>query len=141
MHNQSFAKLQSHLLRSGVEASHVKRITAELSDHLEDLRHECIREGASADEALEIAKSRLGDQKVIADRMLEFTELKTWVYRYPRIARAYLPIAYAVLLPVSPLFAGIANPSIVARWGAALMLSGAVTATMMLCMQLAIVLT
>ncbi len=141
MHRTSFTALQTHLLRSGVAASHVKRITTELSDHLEDLRHEAIREGISSDEALTVAERRLGDQQVIAGRILEFTELKTWVYRYPRVARVCLPIAYAVLLPVSPLFAGIANPSIVARWGAALMLSGAVTATMMLCMQLAIMLT
>jgi len=141
MHRKSFTALKSHLIRSGVATSNVSRIIAELSDHLEDLRDEAIREGVPAAEALTVAERRLGDQQVIAARILEFTELKTWVYRYPRIARIYFPLAYAVLLPTSPLFAGIANPSIVVRWGAALMLSGAVTATMMLCMQLAIVFT
>lgn len=141
MHKQSFNELRSHLLESGIAPKHVRRIAAELNDHLDDLRLEALDDGFSACEAESHAMNRLGDQKIIAARILEHAEFKTWVYRYPRIARVYLPVAYAILLPASPVFAGIANPSIVARWGAALMLGGAITAGTFLCMQLAIVLT
>lgn len=141
MHKHSFKELQSHLLESGIAARHVRRITAELSDHLEDLRLEALESRLTADEADAYALEQLGDQKVIAQRILQHTELMTWIYRYPRVACVYLPIAYALLLPASPVFAGMANPAIVVRWGAALMLGGAITAAMFLGMQLAIVLT
>ena len=88
-----------------------------------------------------MASARLGDTGRIADRMLESPELRTWVYHYPRLARVCLPVAYALLLPAAPVFAGIANPGVVMRWGAALMLGAGVTAAMLLGMQLAIVLT
>ena len=141
MHKHAFQELRSHLLKSGIAPGHVRRITSELSDHLEDLRPEALDSKLTADEAEAYALGQLGDQRVIAQRILEHTELKTWVYRYPRIACIYLPIAYALLLPASPVFAGMANPSIVVRWGAALMLGGVITAAMFLGMQLAIVLT
>ena len=141
MHRQSFDELRSHLLESGIAPKHVRRIASELNDHLEDLRLEALENGLSAHEAESHAVNRLGDQRVIAERILEHTEFRTWIYRYPRIARIYLPVAYALVLPAAPIFAGMANPSIVARWGAALMLSGAVTAGMFLMMQLSIVLT
>lgn len=141
MHKQSFNELRSHLLESGIAPKHVRRIAAELNDHLDDLRLEALDNGLSACEAESHAVNRLGDQKIIAERILEHSEFKTWLYRYPRIARIYLPVAYALVLPAAPVFAGMANPSIVARWGAALMLGGAITAATFLCMQLAIVLT
>jgi hypothetical protein len=141
MHRQSFNELRSHLLESGIAPSHVRRITAELSDHLEDLKLEALENGLSAQESELHAVNRLGDQKIIAQRILAHAEFRTWIYRYPRIARIYLPVAYALVLPAAPIFAGMANPSIVVRWGAALMLSGAVTAGMFLIMQLSIVLT
>jgi hypothetical protein len=114
---------------------------AELEDHFEDLQYEAIEKGRSASEADAFAKRRIGDQAEIAERMLQTSEFKTWVYRYPRIARVYLPVAYAILLPVSPVLTGIANPWSIVRWGAALMLSAGVTALMFLTMQLAIALT
>ncbi len=140
MRRYSCGQLQTRLLESGVVPSEVDRIAVELQDHFEDLRLEAVSNGMSEQAALALAKHRLGDQNVIANRIVEHTALKSWPYRYPRIARFYLPFAYALLLPASPIFAGVANPSLVARWGTALMLGGAVTATMLLCMQLAIVL-
>jgi len=141
MHNRSFREFRSHLLAQGIAPNQVRRITSELSDHLEDLRIEALDSGLSPDDALAHALKRLGNQELIAERILEHAEFKTWVYRYPRVARIYLPLAYALLLPATPIFIGIRNPALVARWGAALMLSGAVTATMFLFMQLSIVLT
>lgn len=141
MHSQSFAELRARLLQSGVARPHIERITLELSDHLEDLRMEEISAGAAADVALKQAETRLGCQNEIADQILAQTEFKTWTYRYPRLARLYLPIAYVLLLPATPVFVGIANPFKVARWSAALMLAGIVTAGLMLGMQLALVLS
>jgi hypothetical protein len=141
MPDQSFQELRSHLLERGIAARQVRRITLELSDHLEDLQQEAMKNGLPANEARSVAMDRLGDQRVIAERILEHTEFKTWVYRYPRLARVYLPFACALLLPATPVIVGFRNPAVVARWGAALMLSGAVTAALFLFMQLSIVLT
>ena len=67
--------------------------------------------------------------------------MQHWIYRYPRVARIVLPMAYVAVLPLAPVQAGMANAGLLARWGAALMLSAGVTAAMLLAMQLAIVLT
>lgn len=140
MHKNSFGEFRAHLLECGVSPRQVRRIAAELQDHLEDLQCEARQSGLTADDARTEAERRLGDTRKIAERILEHDELRTWEYRFPRIARIYLPVAYALLLPATPVFAGVANPSLVARWGAALMLGGAVTASLLLGMQLAIVL-
>lgn len=141
MHEHSFKELRSHLLERGIAPKQVRRITLELSDHLDDLLVEAMANGLPADEAKTYALDKLGDQQVIASRILEHTEFKTWVYRYPRVARLYLPFAYALLLPAMPVIVGFRNPAVVVRWGAALMLSGAVTAALFLFMQLSIILT
>jgi hypothetical protein len=141
MPDDTFAELKDQLLASGVAPRHVRRIVAELDDHVSDLVSEALARGDSRESARDFALRRIGNQSLIAERMLEDAALKTWIYRYPRIARIYLPVAYALLLPAAPLFAGMANPGIVARWGAALMLSAGITALMFLSMQLAIVLT
>jgi len=141
MAKRPFKDFECHLLNRGVAPRHVRRITNELIDHLEDLRIEALEDGLPADQAQQQAANRLGDPKLIAERILENAEFKTWVYRYPRVARMYLPVAYVLLVPAIPVLAGIRNPATVVRWGAALMLSGAVTAAMFLFMQLSIVLT
>jgi hypothetical protein len=113
----------------------------ELEDHFEDLRDEALASGLDHGEAVRASLDRLGKQQDIAERMLSNVNLKTWIYRYPRLARFYLPVAYFLVLPAAPVIAGMANPAKLVRWGAALMMSAGVTAAMLLCMQLAIVLT
>jgi hypothetical protein len=76
----------------------------------------------------------------LARKIAGIPELRTWAYRYPRIARVYYPIACVLLLPAVPVFAGLAQPMILARWGMALLLGAIVTAAMFLGMQLAIAL-
>lgn len=141
MHDPMFETLRSELLESGVAPRHIRRLVSELSDHVEDLRLEALSGGKSEHEAIKFATGQIGDQKLIADCMRSNADFRAWIYRYPRIARVYLPVAWALLLPAAPVFAGFANPSKVFRWGAALMLSAGVTAGMLLCMQLAIILT
>ena len=138
---QGFHTLRTELLDAGVAPRHVKRIVAELDDHAKDLHDEARERGMNDSEAREFAMRRIGDQREIAERMLAVPDLRAWIYRYPKIARIYLPVAYALLLPAYPVFAGIANPGIVLRWSAALMLSAGVTAGMLLILQLAIAVT
>ena len=139
-HN-GFRTLKHDLLEAGVAPRHVRRIVDELNDHTRDLCNEALANGMHEDEALAFARRRIGEPREIAKRMLAVPELRSWIYRYPKIARIYLPVAYALLLPAFPVFAGIAHPGIVLRWSAALMLSAGVTAGMMLVLQLAIALT
>jgi len=138
---RQFDSLRTALLESGVAPRHVRRIVAELDDHAEDLRAEAVAQGMSGEDACVYAMRRIGDQQQIASRILESADLRSWIYRYPRVARVYLPCAYALLLPALPVFAGFANPGIVLRWSAALMLSAGVTAGMLLALQLAIAVT
>jgi hypothetical protein len=141
MPDGEFTRLEEQLLAAGVVPRNVRRIVDELEDHLEDLRAEAVAIGYTDAEATAFARSRLGDQKDIAQGMLDDGGLKAWIYRYPRLARVYLPVAYLLVLPAAPVFAGLANPGKVVRWGAALMMSAGVTAAMLLGMQLAILLT
>jgi hypothetical protein len=141
MPEQTFEELRRYLLKSGITPGHVKRTIAELNDHFDDLQLEGKSDGLSALDAHAFAESRIGEHKLIAQNMLAKTELKTWVYRYPRVARLYLPVAYLLLLPAAPVFAGAEHASAVARWGTSLMVSAAVTAAMLLLMQIAITLT
>ena len=141
MASRQFRAFSRRLLDSGVSPKVVSRIVIELQDHYDDLIDEAIANGEPLSQAREAAVARIGDPGMIAEQILETPELRSWIYRYPRIARVYLPIAYALLLPAAPVFAGMANPGVVMRWSAALMLSAGVTAAMLLSMQLAIVLT
>lgn len=141
MPEQSFKELRDHLLTSGIAPRHVNRTIAELNDHFDDLQHEARSKGLSSVDAAAFAASRIGEHEHIARQMLARTELKLWVYRYPRVARFYLPIAYLLLLPAAPVFAGAENATVIARWGTSLMVSAAVTAAMLLLMQIAITLT
>ncbi|RLA32770.1 MAG: hypothetical protein DRR11_07400 [Gammaproteobacteria bacterium] len=141
MPEQTFEELRRYLLNSGITPRHVKRTIAELNDHFDDLQLEGKSGGLSTLDAQAFAEARIGEHKLIAQNMLAKTELKTWIYRYPRVARLYLPVAYLLLLPAAPVFAGAEHASAVARWGTSLMVSAAVTAAMLLLMQIAITLT
>ena len=139
--NDGFTALETDLLQAGGAPRHVNRIVSELEDHVIDLRDEALERGMSENDARAFAMRRIGDQGDIAARMVAVPNMRAWIYRYPRVARLYLPVAYALLLPAFPVFAGIANAGMVLRWTAALMLSAGVTASMMLILQLAIAVT
>ncbi len=133
--------IRNRLQVAGIAPAGAARMIAELDDHLEDLVEEGRRLGLDAKEARQYAMQRLGAPEQIAAQASRHDELKTWSGRHPQLARVYLPFAYVVLLPLAPIFAGAANAGIVLRWGASLMLAGAVTALMMLALQLSIALT
>ena len=72
--------------------------------------------------------------------MASHRELKTWSYRYPRLAVVVYPVACLAVLPAVPVVAGIAHRTALMRWGASLLGAGLVTAVMLLVLQLSIIL-
>jgi hypothetical protein len=130
---------ENYLLRSGVRSCHARRATIEIHEHLEDLRAEAIADGLRPEVAAMNARQVIGDLRQIADAIVCRPELRVWTFRYPRVARAFLPLAYLAMLPTRPLFAGVAKAPEIARWGACVMLGAAITAAMFLAMQISIV--
>ena len=140
MGDSTFGDLRRTLLDSGVAPRHVRRLILELHDHCDDLRNEALADGCDPLAATARAMRRMGDPQLLARKIIGMAELRTWAFRYPRIARVYYPIAYVLLLPAAPVFAGMARASMLARWGTALLLSATVTTAMFLGMQLSIAL-
>lgn len=138
MPDRDLDRLRRRLLESGVAPRRVVRIVSELSDHYDDLELEATERGLSREAAKAHAKNKLGDASVIAEQVLSQPELKCWFYRFPKLARVLLPVAYVALLPIAPIYAGVAHASVIGRWCACLVISGFVTAAMMLVMQVAI---
>jgi len=133
-------KFERKLLCAGVVPSHAKRSAIEILEHLEDLQDNAAEKGMNESDAASFAREQIGDLQLIADDIISRAELKTWAYRYPMAASVVLPIAYLALLPTKPLFAGVANAPLIARWGACLMLGAVITAAMFLGMQFSITL-
>jgi hypothetical protein len=136
-----FSRLRDELIKAGMAPHQVRRTIAELGDHFDDLVNEAMRDGAVRESAELLAVTQLGPLQDVASEVRARPELRSWAHRFPRIAIAAYAIACVALLPVMPVFAGIANASVVARWTACAIASGLVTATIMLVLQLAIVLT
>jgi len=130
---------ENHLLRSGVRSCHARRATLEIGEHLDDLRAEAVAGGMPPEMAAEHARQLVGNLRQIADEIVSRPELRAWTFRYPQVARVVLPLAYVVLLPTRPLFAGVARAPEIARWGACAVLGAAITAAMFLAMQISIV--
>ena len=141
MPNPDFDSLRVRLLRSGVAPRHVVRAISELRDHIEDIESEAVELGLPQEAARVQASERIGAIDSIAKQYLIRPELKCWIYRYPRTARVVLPIAYVMLLPAIPIFAGVENASVIGKWCVCLILSAFVTATMLLVMHLSIAIT
>ncbi|MGI9236355.1 MAG: hypothetical protein ACR2QZ_03115 [Woeseiaceae bacterium] len=138
MPDRGLDMLRKRLLESGVAPRHVARLVSELSDHYDDLEAEASREGLSTDRASERARDRMGDTNLIARQVLSEPDLRCWFHRFPKVARILLPVAYVLLLPTAPLYAGIAHAPAIGRWFVCLMLSSLVTASLFLAMQISI---
>lgn len=141
MPRADFNLLRDYLLESGIAPRHVLRIVSELSDHHEDLELEALDHGYDPEAAKSNARQRIGAPKTIARHVLERPELRSRIYRYPRLARVVLPVAYVAMLPLTPVHAGVANAPRIARWCACLFLSSLITAAMFLMMQISIALS
>lgn len=138
MPDPDFILLREKLLRAGIAPTHVSRAVVELREHLDDLRLDALDSGFDADVARRHANARFGDIEEITRIYADRTELKRWSFRHPKTARFCLPVAYALLLPSVPIQAGIASIPTIAKWFASLLLSGLVTAAMLLVMQASI---
>ena len=138
MRESDLPDLAKRLLQSGIPARHVRRTVNELRDHFDDLVAEGRAAGRPHDDARHYAASELGAIDDFVARMNDCRELKSWPYRFPRLALVFYPLACLVALPALPVFAGVAHRSSVARWGVALLAAGLVTAAMMLVLQLSI---
>ncbi len=134
-------KLRSHLLQSGIAPRHVKRTELELGEHYEDLVDSAMESGLDRCDAERHALLALGDLDHIAAEICARPELRSWAFSFPRLALVFYPIACVAVLPAVPILAGVANASNVGRWIACALMSGLVTAAMLLVLQLSITLT
>ncbi|MEJ2257052.1 MAG: hypothetical protein P8X98_08580 [Woeseiaceae bacterium] len=141
MARQDLDTLRGRLLHAGIAPRFVARAVAELGDHLVDIESEAAEHGVAREAAATRAAERLGTIEVIAQQYLDRPEMRSWFFRYPRLARVVFPVAYALLLPALPICAGIRHASALGKWLASLLLGGLVTMAMLLVMQLSIILT
>lgn len=133
--------LRDELLRAGIAPLHVHRAVSELDDHFDDLVAEQLGSGATRDEAERSACLQLGRLDVVAEQMRANPELRSWAWRWPKLALIVYPIACVAALPAAPIVAGVQHRDSVARWLAGLLLAGLFTASMFLILQLAITMT
>ncbi len=138
MPRPDFDALGRQLLRAGVAPRHVARAIIELREHVEDIESELIARGATPVAAASRAAERIGAIDSIKDRYLDQPDLKRWSHRHPQLARCIASAEYALLWPAIPVSAMAAAAPAIARWCACLLLSAAVTAGLMLGMQLTI---
>lgn len=140
MREPDFNALATRLLKNGIAPRHAHRTVNELRDHYDDLVDAAVDDGANSRKARRQAAAKLGTMDEFVAAMASRRELKTWAFRYPRVAIIVYPLACLAVLPAVPVFAGIAHRSEVLRWGVSLLGAGLVTALMLLVMQLSILL-
>ena len=138
MREPDFRALRTRLLRGGIAPRHVRRTVRELKDHYHDLVDEATEQGMARDEARRVALDRLGNPDDVASGLLACRELRGWAWRYPMLAAVFYPLACLIALPVVPIRAGVERAPVLAKWGASLVFAGAITASMMLVLQLSI---
>lgn len=138
MRDPDFNLLAERLLHSGIAPRHAHRTVNEIRDHYDDLVDAAVDDGATSRAAREDAARQLGSMDDFVSAMSARRELKSWAFRYPRTAIVIYPLACLAALPAAPVIAGIANASLVARWGASLLAAGLFTAGLLLVLQLSI---
>ena len=139
MREPDFNALATRLLKNGISPRHAHRTVNELRDHYDDLVDAAVDEGANSRNARLSAANELGSMDDFVAEMAARRELKTWAFRYPRLAIVVYPVACIAVLPAMPVFAGIVHRTALARWGTSLLVAGFVTGLLMLVMQLSII--
>lgn len=140
MREPDFSALAVSLLEKGITPRHAHRTVNELRDHYDDLVDAAVDDGANSKSARRRAAEELGSVDNFVAQMASCRELKTWSFRYPRLAVVVYPLACLAILPAVPVFAGFAHRTILMRWGISLLGAGVITACMLLVMQLSIIL-
>ena len=141
MPRPDFEQFARNLRRAGIAERHVRRAELELRDHFDDLVEGAIQDGNDQAGAESWAANQLGDLATVGEAIRERPELRTWAFRWPRLALVCYPLACVAALPAAPVIAGVQNAPLLARWAACLFLGGLVTATILLVLQLSITLT
>jgi hypothetical protein len=97
MPQPEFESLRHRLLSAGIAPRHVNRYLGELKDHFDDLVREKIAQGMDRRRAEAEARSRLGEESVLAETMLEQPGMRSFVSRYPWAAFVLGPISMSVV--------------------------------------------
>jgi len=139
MHRPDRVRLEAELVRAGLSPGRLRRTLQELDDHYADIVAEGIADGLDPVEAEARAGRRLGSPDELAAAVRERPELRGWAFRHPYLALVLYPLTCLAVLPAVPLLAGVAHAPQLGRWTASIVLSGLVTATMFLVLELAIV--
>ena len=140
MREPDFNALTSELLKKGIKPRHAYRAVNELRDHYDDLLDAAVDEGATSRQARSRAARELGKSDDFVAEMASHPELKSWAFRFPRVAVIVYPLACLAVLPGIPVFVGLAHRTAVMRWGTSLIGGGLITAGMLLILQLSIIL-
>lgn len=133
-----FGALRAALLATGTAPDVVERTVAELDDHYCDLVDAGRVAGTARDEAERDALATLGDLQLLAAAVNRRPELKSWAWRWPRVACVVYPVACVAVLPAVPFVAGARNAAELARWFGGIVLSAALTAGLFFVLQLSI---
>lgn len=141
MRKPDFRQFKTTMLEAGIAPRHARRAVIEIREHYEDIVDARVADGQSRDDAERVATQDIGDLAEIAQAMSAYPELRCWALRFPRLAVVVYPLTCLALLPVAPVFAGVAHAPQVARWSMSLLLGALVTAMMFLVLQLSILLT
>ena len=133
-------RLRKRLIERGVARAGVERLLAELGDHFDDLVAASIEAGTEADRAEAEAERQLGAAEDIERAALAQPALRSWAWRWPRLALIVYPAAWAVTLPAVPILAGIRHADSILRWLICVGGGALVTAAILLVLQLSITL-
>lgn len=138
MSTPEFSRLLHGMLKAGIAPRHAHRAVEELEAHYEDIVYAAVEDGASQSEARHLAEQRLGDLGAVQTAMEAQPALRSWAWRWPRVALIVYPAACLLALPAVPMLAGVRYAPEIARWTACLLLGGLVTASMILFLGLAV---
>ncbi len=133
-----FSEFRSKLLRAGIAPRHARRAVEELEAHYDDIVSDYLGDGLGEAQAHSRAAERLGDLGAVKAAMESQPALKSWAWRWPRVALVVYPAACLLALPAAPVMAGVRHAPEIARWTACLFLGGVVTVTMILVLGLAV---
>jgi hypothetical protein len=138
MRSRAARRLRSRLIERGVAPRHVDRLLAELGDHFDDLVTASLEAGLGREQAEARAERRLGALPDIERAVLSQPSLRSWAWRWPMLARVVYPAAWLAALPLVPIVAGMRHADSIVRWVICLAAGAAVTAAMLLLLQLSI---
>lgn len=133
-----FSALRKELLSAGIAPGHVRRTLGELEDHFDDLVDEALAAGVGREAAERRALCALGQPADIGIAMRSKPELRSWAWRWPRLAMVFYPLACVAVLPAAPLIVGARHAPAIARWTFCMLLGGFVTVAMLLMLTLSI---